>query len=236
MVAAAGLGRRLGDQGPKALVPLAGRPLLAYALADVEGSRCTSAVVVVTHPSALQAVEKLVGEEGFSKVTQVVPGGPTRQASVAAGLAALPSRLEHVAVHDAARPLAGPHLLDRLLELLVHGPKGLGGVIPGTPVTDTIRRVDRYGRSRGVIDREELRAVQTPQLFPRPVLEEAHQRARRDGVEATDDAALVERIGFPVLVVPSAVENIKVTTHFDLAVAAELLARRARGPGARPEP
>jgi 2-C-methyl-D-erythritol 4-phosphate cytidylyltransferase len=212
--------------GPKALMELAGRPLLAHAVEAVEANACTVAVVVVGHPDALEATGKLIAEEGFAKVTAVVAGGPTRQASVAAGLRALPPGPGYVAVHDAARPLAAHGAVDRMLALLLEA--GMAGVVPGVPVTDTIRRVDAGRRSTGLVDRDQLRAMQTPQLFVREVLEEAHRRARRDGVEAVDEAALVELAGHWVQLTPGDPENLKVTTQLDLAVAETLLARRRR--------
>jgi 2-C-methyl-D-erythritol 4-phosphate cytidylyltransferase len=229
VVPAAGSGLRLGGTGPKGLVELAGRALLAHAVEAVEANASTVAVVVVGHPDALEATGKLIAEEGFAKVTAVVAGGPTRQASVAAGLRALPPGPGYVAVHDAARPLAAHGAVDRMLRLLLEA--GVAGVVPGVPVTDTIRHVDAGRRSTGLVDRNQLRAMQTPQLFVREVLEEAHRRARRDGVEAVDEAALVELAGHWVQVVPGDPENLKVTTPLDLAIAETLLARRNRGRG-----
>lgn len=227
VVPAAGAGRRLGG-GAKALVRLAGRALLAHAVEAMEANQCTTAVVVVSHPDALEATAKLLADEGLAKVTALVAGGPTRQASVAAGLRALPPGPGYVVVHDAARPLVAPGAVDRMLELLLEA--GLAGVVPGVPVIDTIRRVDDAQRSTGIVDREQLRSMQTPQLFVREVLERAYRLARRDGVEATDEAALVELAGHQVQVVPGDPENLKVTTPLDLAVAETLLARR-RGSG-----
>jgi 2-C-methyl-D-erythritol 4-phosphate cytidylyltransferase len=226
VVPAAGAGRRLGG-GAKALVRLAGRALLAHAVEAMEANQCTTAVVVVSHPDALEATAKLLADEGLAKVTALVAGGPTRQASVAAGLRALPPGPGYVVVHDAARPLVTPGAVDRMLELLLEA--GLAGVVPGVPVIDTIRRVDDAQRSTGIVDREQLRSMQTPQLFVRDVLERAYRLARRDGVEATDEAALVELAGHQVQVVPGDPENLKVTTPLDLAVAETLLARRQRG-------
>jgi 2-C-methyl-D-erythritol 4-phosphate cytidylyltransferase len=224
VVPAAGIGRRLGAGGAKALAQLAGRALLAHAVGAMEANRCTTAVVVVAHPDAMEATAKLLADEGFAKVTAVVAGGPTRQASVAAGLRALPQGPGYVAVHDAARPLAAPGAVDRMLGLLLEA--GVAGVVPGVPVVDTIRRVDPARRSTGIVDRQQLRTTQTPQLFAREVLEAAHRLARRDGVEAVDDAALVELAGHRVQVVPGDPDNLKVTTPLDLAVAETLLARR----------
>jgi 2-C-methyl-D-erythritol 4-phosphate cytidylyltransferase len=230
-VAAAGTGRRLQSTGPKALVRLAGRPLLVHAVEAMEANRCVTAVVVVAHPDALGATAKLLADEGFAKVVAVVAGGPTRQASVAAGLAAMPPGPAFVAVHDAARPLPGRGAVDRLLELLRAARSGApAGVVPGVPVVDTVRRVDGDQRSRGIVDRDRLRAVQTPQLFVREALEAAHRRAMQDGVEASDEAALVELAGHPVQVVPGSHENLKVTTALDLLVAEALLNQTRRSP------
>ena len=225
---AAGAGRRLGG-GAKALASLAGRALLAHAVEAIEANRCTAAVVVVGLPDALEDMAKLVAEEGFTKVTAVVAGGPTHRASVAAGLRALPPGLGYVAVHDVARPLVGPGAVDRMLGLLLEG--GAAAVVPGVPVTDTIRQVDAVQRSTGIVDREQMRAMQTPQLFVREVLEEALRLAVGD---RADEAALVELAGHLVRVVPGDPENLKVATPLDLALAETLLARRSlagRGPG-----
>ena len=214
-----------GDGG---LIELAGRALLAHAVAAMEANRCTTAVVVAGHPDALETTAKLLADEGFAKLTAVVAGGPTRQASVAAGLRALPPDLGYVAVHDASRPLAASGAVDRMLGLLLE--TGAAGVVPGIPVVDTIRRVDPAQRSTGLVDRDQLRAMQTPQLFAREVLERAHRLALRDGVEAVDDVALVELAGHRVQVVPGDPENLKVTTPLDLALAEVLLARRHPAP------
>jgi 2-C-methyl-D-erythritol 4-phosphate cytidylyltransferase len=214
--------------GGDGLTELAGRALLAHAVAAMEANRCTTAVVVVGHPDALEATAKLLADEGFAKLTAVVAGGPTRQAGVAAGLRALPPGLGFVAVHDAARPLAASGAVDRMLELLLE--TGAAGVVPGVPVVDTIRRVDVDQRSTGLVDRDQLRAMQTPQLFAREVLERAHRLALREGIEAIDEATLVELAGHRVQVVPGDPENLKVTTPLDLALAETLLARRHPAP------
>ncbi len=253
IVPAAGDGRRLGNQGAKALVGLAEQPLLSWALAAVEANRCVESVVVVTHPLIANAVGELVGARGFAKVAAVVLGGPTRRASVAAGLAALPAGPAYVAVHDACRPLVAAGAIDRLLETL-HGMEGRYGIVPGALVTDTVRRVAAGDRSGGIVDREVLRAIQTPQLYLRAALEEAHRRATgttaatataatgTTGTATTaatgageageageaGDAVLVERAGYPVAVVPGEPENLKITTPVDLLAAEALLARAAR--------
>lgn len=226
IVPAAGDGRRLGNQGAKALVGLAEQPLLSWALAAVEANRCVESVVVVTHPLIANAVGELVDARGFAKVAAVVLGGPTRRASVTAGLAALPAGPAYVAVHDACRPLVAAGAIDRLLEAL-QGMGGRYGIVPGALVTDTVRRVAAGDCSGGIVDREALRAIQTPQLYLRAALEDAH---RRPAVIAGEpgDAVLVERAGYPVAVVPGEPENLEIATPVDLLAAEALLARAAR--------
>lgn len=226
IVPAAGDGRRLGNQGAKALVGLAEQPLLSWALAAVEANRCVESVVVVTHPLIANAVGELVDARGFAKVAAVVLGGPTRRASVAAGLAALPAGPAYVAVHDACRPLVAAGAIDRLLEAL-QGMEGRYGIVPGALVTDTVRRVAAGDCSGGIVDREALRAIQTPQLYLRAALEDAH---RWPAVIAGEpgDAVLVERAGYPVAVVPGEPENLEIATPVDLLAAEALLARAAR--------
>jgi 2-C-methyl-D-erythritol 4-phosphate cytidylyltransferase len=219
-------------------VELADRPLLAWALGGIEANRCVECVVVVAHPQMLDAVRELVAANGFARVAAVVAGGATRRASVAAGLAALPAGPTHIAVHDACRPLVAAGAIDRLLAAL-QGMEGHSGVAPGAPVTDTVRRVTAGDCSGGIVDREALRAIQTPQLYLRAALEEAHRRAARDGPGTGAepcDAELVERAGYAVAVVPGEPENLKITTPVDLLAAEALLARRAElvPPGGAP--
>jgi 2-C-methyl-D-erythritol 4-phosphate cytidylyltransferase len=237
IVPAAGEGRRLGAPRCKALVELGARPLLAWALAGAEANDRVDSVVVVAHAASIDAVASLLTSAGFTKVSAVVAGGPTRRASVAAGLTALPAGPAYVAVHDACRPLLRPGAIDRLAELL----DGLGthGVAPGATVTDTVRRVAGGDRSGGIVDREELRALQTPQVFLRAALQEAHRRAAAGelggpgAVDGAADAVLLERAGFPVAVVPGEPENMTIATALDLEVAEVLASRAARGQAAR---
>jgi 2-C-methyl-D-erythritol 4-phosphate cytidylyltransferase len=232
IVPAAGAGRRLGSRDPKALVCLGEQPLIAWALAGVEANRCVESIVVVAHPLRADAVAEAVAARSFAKVAAVVAGGATRRASVAAGLAALPPGPTHVAVHDACRPLVAAGAIDRLLAALESMP-GRFGIAPGAPVTDTVRRVAGGDCSAGIVNRDDLRAIQTPQLYLRWALEQAHQRAAgADEPGEGDDAVLVERAGFAVAVVPGEPENLKITTPVDLLAAEALLAeqRRASAP------
>jgi 2-C-methyl-D-erythritol 4-phosphate cytidylyltransferase len=154
----------------------------------------------------------------------VTAGGEERQQSVAAGLARLPRGPQLVLVHDAARPFVEPEVIDRVLAVATLG----AAAVPAVPLADTVKETDSAGLVVRTVPRDRLVAVQTPQAFPRAMLETAHQRARGDAAAgATDDAALCERLGHPVRVVPGSPRNIKVTTADDFALAEALAARDA---------
>jgi len=213
MVAAAGSGERLGAGVPKALVRLGDQTLLQLSVAVMRDAGVD--VVVVTAPSRLLAefADLVPG-------ATVVAGGATRQDSVRAGLAALPDDVDVVLVHDAARALVPPEVVQRVLSALRDG---ADAVVPVIALADTVKEVDESGDVRRTVDRASLRAVQTPQGFRRSVLERAHA----GGVTAaTDDAALVEALGVTVTTVEGSPEALKVTTPMDLAVAEGILARR----------
>jgi len=215
LVPAAGAGVRLGPGGPKALRELAGVPLLVHAVRRVSDAACTGQIVVAAPADAVSAVHALL--EPVAPVL-VVPGGVTRQASVTAALAASDPGLGIVLVHDAARALAPPALVDRVAAAVRDGHPA---VIPVLPLVDTIKQVDDAGRVVGTVDRAVLRAVQTPQGFRRDVLAAAHAAAVD---EHTDDAGLVEKLGVPVRTVPGDEAALKITRPWDLQLA-ELILR-----------
>ncbi len=225
-MAAAGRGERLGAGPPKALRQLAGQPLLVHAVRALAAAACVRTVVVAAPPGHVGAVRALLKtlDEGAAVELCVVAGAESRQASVAAALSALPADVDVVLVHDAARPLAPVALVDAV-EAAVRD--GIDAVVPGLPLSDTVKQVDDQGLVVSTPQRAGLRAVQTPQGFRRKVLEAAYAAAARaGGPEATDDAALVERCGTAVRVVPGAAEAFKVTGPLDLALAEALLATR----------
>jgi 2-C-methyl-D-erythritol 4-phosphate cytidylyltransferase len=172
-------------------------------------------VVVAAPPDQVTGVRELLAP--VAPVT-VVPGGATRQRSVAAALEAVPERFDIVLVHDAARALAPPALVAAVADAVR---AGQDAVIPVLPVIDTIKEVSATAEVLGTVDRSVLRAVQTPQGFRRSVLAAAHA-AWADG-DASDDAGLVEKLGVRVACVPGSDHAIKITRPFDLAVAELLL-------------
>lgn len=211
VVPAAGAGVRLGPGVPKALRLLAGEPLLVHAVRRLRLCPSVGPVVVVAPPAEVAAVAALVPD------AVVVPGGAERQDSVAAGLAALPSDVELVLVHDAARALVPVAVVEAVVGALR---AGAAAVVPVLPVSDTVKQVDVHGQVVRTVPRGDLRAVQTPQGFRRPVLAAAHEAA---GASLTDDAGLVEALGVPVATVPGSPYAFKVTTPFDLVLAEAVL-------------
>ncbi|MDD9206898.1 2-C-methyl-D-erythritol 4-phosphate cytidylyltransferase [Georgenia sp. 10Sc9-8] len=233
VLTAAGSGSRLGRPVPKALVELAGVPLVVRAAQNLAASGCVTVLVITVPGHVLDDFEVLFPGgrvPGHELPVRLVPGGATRQASVAAGLAALPAEVDVVLVHDAARCLAPPELA-ATVEAAVRG--GRRAVVPALPVTDTIKQVDPARARSGAepvtatVDRTALRAVQTPQGFLRAALADAHargvDRGAAESTAASDDAGLAEAAGEQVWVVPGDLRALKVTTPTDLALAELLL-------------
>jgi 2-C-methyl-D-erythritol 4-phosphate cytidylyltransferase len=219
IVAAAGEGRRMGGER-KPFLPLAGAPLLAHALrAFIETPAVESIIVALPADAAVRPPSWLTALD--ARIT-IVAGGDERSDSVRNALRAVPGSADVVLVHDGARPL----LTRALVERCIAGAAAGHGVVAALPAVDTIKEVDEEGRVIATPDRRRLWQVQTPQAFPRAMLVEAHRRAAADGVRATDDAALVERYGGYVSVVPGEPENVKVTTPADLRIAEALLLQR----------
>ncbi|MFF5053388.1 2-C-methyl-D-erythritol 4-phosphate cytidylyltransferase [Micromonospora sp. NPDC000663] len=215
LVPAAGAGVRLGPGRPKALRLLAGEPLLVHAVRRLAAAPSVHTIVVAAPAAEVTAVRELLAP--VAPVT-VVPGGAERQASVAAALAAVPDGPTIVLVHDAARALTPPELVESVAAAVRDG---CAAVIPVLPVVDTIKEVGADEVVLGTIDRSALRSVQTPQGFRRGVLTAAHAAA---GDPLTDDAGLVEKQGVPVTCVPGSEYALKITRPFDLALAEHLLA------------
>ena len=218
LIVAAGRGERLGSGRPKALVTVAGRPMLAWSVSSLQAVTAVERIVV-----ALPAEELDSAPPGV----QAVAGGQARSQSVREALLAA-GEGDPVIVHDAARPLAGPDLFERALADLESS--GADAVIAAARVSDTIKEVGEDGRTvLRTLERGRLWSVQTPQVFRRAALDRVFESASDELLaSATDDAWLIERAGGTVRVVESQPENIKITTPADLHVAELLLAERAR--------
>jgi 2-C-methyl-D-erythritol 4-phosphate cytidylyltransferase len=228
LLLAAGRGERLEACAPKAFVELAGQPLLQWSL-DVLAASDGIERIVLALPQGVSAPPETVKLPSNAVCAQ---GGAVRSASVRNALATVapgPGAGENVLVHDAARPLLTPGLIERVLRAVLE--PGVDAAIAAAPVTDTVKRAQ--GEPPIVsetLDRGGLWAVQTPQAFRRAALERALEVSDELIAQATDDAWLVERMGGRVAIVASDSENLKVTTRTDLALAELLLAERAAGP------
>lgn len=218
IVLAAGSGKRMGMQTPKQFLELAGKPVLAWTLDAFECATRVDAVILVTAEDQVAACRK---QFLSGKVIDVVAGGAERQDSVACGLAAVPDEAMVIAVHDGARAFVAPEDIDAV----VTAAQTVGAAVLGTPVTDTIKRVNGNVVVE-TLDRSVLRGVQTPQAFLADVIRQAHQEAKTSGYLGTDDTALVERMGAPVMVVPGRADNVKITTPDDLDLGLSILVKR----------
>jgi 2-C-methyl-D-erythritol 4-phosphate cytidylyltransferase len=215
VIAAAGSGERLGAGGPKAFVELAGRPLLDWSVDAFKEAATVTEVVVAAPP----------GQEGAiaDRGVLAVAGGEHRSQSVANAVELCGEQI--VIVHDAARPLVTPKLINAVIERLASDEEA-AAAIAAAPVTDTIKQASEGGQVERTLDRAGLWAVQTPQAFRSDVLRQA--LSDPDSLpDATDDAMLVERRGGRVLIHPTSADNLKVTTALDLRVAELLLRERA---------
>ncbi|WP_067201788.1 bifunctional 2-C-methyl-D-erythritol 4-phosphate cytidylyltransferase/2-C-methyl-D-erythritol 2,4-cyclodiphosphate synthase [Microbacterium sp. XT11] len=223
IVVAAGSGTRLDGGAPKAFVGIDARPILRHALDRVFAA--APAQVVVVAPAGFEGdaeteMRAAAGER--AELGVVVTGGATRQESVAAGLSALWGDVTTVLVHDAARALTPPEQIDAVARAVTHE----AGVIPALPVVDTLKRVDD-DRVVAAVDRAALAAAQTPQGFPRALLEASYAAAREQGAEYTDDAALFAAAGHEVRRIPGSERAFKITTQADLERARHLLGASA---------
>jgi len=220
IVAAAGSSRRMEGEN-KLLLPLDGIPVLARTLMALNGAGLVDEIVVAVREEDLLPTGDLCRIYGVSKPVKIVRGGETRLASVLAASLECREDAAFLAVHDGARPLADPALIDRVVALAHR----TNAAAPAVPVKDTIKVI----RDNVVVStppREELRAIQTPQVFDAQLLRAALQAAAASGVEVTDDCSAVERLGKEVYLTEGSYENLKITTPEDLLLAEGLLRRR----------
>ncbi len=223
LVPAAGRGERLGPGEPKALREISGVPMLVYAVSALASARSIDLVVVAAPPRDVDSVAAMLSQQSFSDKVTVVAGGDTRQESVARALIALPLDVDVVLVHDAARPLVPVELVSAVVSSVRAGNPA---VVPGLAVTDTIKEINNQGDVVATIDRNSLRAIQTPQGFNRELLQRAHAQLDESQGIFTDDAGLIEAMGVRVKVIEGHVEAMKITRPFDLAIAEIIIAKR----------
>jgi 2-C-methyl-D-erythritol 4-phosphate cytidylyltransferase len=225
LVAAAGLGRRMGSARPKTLLEIERKPVLVWTLGAFQKHPQIDEIVLVFQPECLEIARDLVDRYRVSKVRAIVAGGATRQASVKNGLAAVDAAADFVAIHDGARPCVDAASISRVLAAA----RRFSAAVLGVAVKPTIKSVDRNGMIQKTLLREGLWEIQTPQVFRRALIVEAYRRygSRR----ASDDASLVEHLGGKVVVVEGSYFNIKVTTPEDMVLARAILRGRRRRKG-----
>lgn len=220
IICAAGQGKRMGLGHNKQFLELHDKPLLVHTLQRWQEFRMLEQLVLVVGEGDVQQVKHLIHEYKLTGVSEIVIGGKERQDSVYQGLLALKKRQpEAVLIHDGARPFVQEEQLELLVKIL----KTEQAAVLAVPVKDTIKRVDQQGKILETLPRPELWAIQTPQAFHYPLVLEAHEHAQKQGILATDDAALIERLGLTVKVVQGHEHNIKLTTPEDLGLAQWIL-------------
>ena len=224
LIPAAGTGRRMGSSIKKQYFELAGRPILAHTLTLFENHPLVENIYLIVPAADISyCQQQIVDRYGFSKVQRVIAGGSERQDSVRNGLEALArdgfdQSKRPILIHDGARPLFDCKRLSTLIEIVGE----TGACTIGVPVKDTIKDVEN-STITGSPDRSRLWQAQTPQGFQYHLIREAFDRADEDGFIATDDASLLERLGYPVQMLEGDYRNIKVTTPEDILIAVALL-------------
>lgn len=214
VVPAGGSGARMGTRQPKQYLALGGAPILVLTLRALARCRSLDGLIVAAPADRVEATRELLRRFRVPRVLGVVPGGAERQASVREGLQAAPPDAAWIVVHDAVRPFVTAELIERVLAAA----RVPGAATCGWPVRETVKRV-RDSVVEATLPREGLWLTQTPQAFRLDLLREAHDKALRDGYEATDDAMLVERLGGRVAMVEGLPQNLKITTPDDLKTA-----------------
>lgn len=222
LIPAAGRGQRMGLEVEKQFLHLGGKPLLAYTLAQFEATPTIDRIVVIV-PLGRETFcfQAIIKPEGLRKVTHIIGGAETRQRSVMAGFSCLDADVDVVVIHDGARPFVTPALIQAAIDVaLVEG-----SAVAAIPESDTLKRVSAAGTVVETLDRRGLWRVQTPQAFRRAVLQRALAYAAERNLDATDEAALVERLAWPVRIFPGSSRNIKITSPDDLSMAELLLSQ-----------
>lgn len=222
LIPAAGTGRRMGSHRNKLLLMVRSQPIIAWTLLAAQAASQISWIGIISQPDDWEDFKTIVASLKLTKPVELIQGGSTRQESVYNGLQALSDSAEQVLIHDGARCLATPNLFNSCAEAIRDCP----GLIAAVPVKDTIKVVDENGIIQSTPDRRQLWAAQTPQGFDVKLLKKCHGEGLRQGWEVTDDAALFEKCGYGVRIVPGEETNLKLTTPQDLAIAEFILKTR----------
>jgi len=208
----------------KLFAVIAGEPVIAHPIRAFERATSVDEIVVVAREDRHDEIRSISRDKGFKKVLSIVPGGERRQDSVRAGLDRISHDAKYVAVHDAARPLITPEQIERAFEQCrVHGAAALA-----QPVNDTLKRADADLMVVGSVDRHQIFAMQTPQIFERKLIEDAYRAVYAENILVTDEVSAVERLGYKVALVLDDDFNLKITYSRDLPVADFIIRDRAK--------
>jgi 2-C-methyl-D-erythritol 4-phosphate cytidylyltransferase len=220
IIVAAGSSRRMGFD--KLFAIIAGRPVIAHAIDAFQQANSVAEIIVVAGEDRHDEIRKMSRDESFQKVRSIITGGERRQDSVRAGLESLSPDARYVAVHDAARPLVRPEQIERVFEQCqVHG-----AAVLAEPISDTLKRADVDLMVAASVDRHQLYAMQTPQIFEWALIEEAYRAVFANRVSVTDEVSAVEQLGRKVFLVPTEDFNFKITYPRDLTLAEFVLKQR----------
>lgn len=228
LIAAAGIGSRMGTSVSKQFINLGEKPVLAHTIEKFENNKYIDEIIIIMKEDSIEYCRnQIIKKYNFKKVSKVIRGGKERQDSVYNGILALNNRTNIVVSHDGARPFVNDQMIESSIEKALE----MGAAVVGVPVTDTVKMLK--DEKRGKIDytpkRSLLWAAQTPQTFRKEILFEAYEKALQDDVLGTDDSSLVERIGIDVSMVMGTYSNIKLTTKEDIKIAESLLERKNLG-------
>ena len=220
IIVAGGSSQRMGFD--KLFAIIAGEPVIAHTIRAFEHATSISEIVVVAREERHDEIRKISRDTGFQKIRSIVPGGERRQDSVRAGLDQIDREAKYVAVHDAARPLITAEQIERAFDQCrVHGSAALA-----QPVNDTLKRADADLLVVSSVDRHQLYAMQTPQIFERKLIEDAYHNIYAENASVTDEVSAVERLGHKIALVVNDDFNFKITYPHDLPVADFILRKR----------
>jgi 2-C-methyl-D-erythritol 4-phosphate cytidylyltransferase len=220
ILVAAGDSRRMGFD--KLFATIAGSPVIAHTIHAFERAGCVGGIIVVAREDRLAEIKKIVRDEKLKKVRSIIPGGKHRQDSVHAGLDHLDAATKYVAVHDAARPL----ITAKQIELVLEQCRIYAAASLAEAISDTLKYADAEFFVTGSVDRHQLYAMQTPQVFERRLIEDAYRAVYAENASVTDEVSAVERLGRKVVLVPNKDLNFKITYPRDLALAEFALTQR----------
>ena len=215
IIAAGGLGKRLGKSQPKQFFLLKGKPVLSWTISKFEECPLIDGIVLVI-PARMKDYtrEHVLLPHGYEKVRNVVEGGKERKDSVLEGLRILQTNTDTVLVHDGVRPIISQQLIIEV----IRATQRWGAVVPALPIRETIKEVGQDSLVSSTLDRKKVCLIQTPQGFKKDLICQAYEEARKRGWQASDDASLVERLGVRVKTIPGEETNIKITSSQDLVV------------------